>query len=252
MTTRRYIDKLTWGPVPRQPKQARIGLRYSAAKAGKASVREAAETLQETFDNLVSLAERGFLGAQGLVAIVEASAPDLLEVRLSARHLPHDLIVIALRLVISANDNSPEDFQLLLDALDGDMDAALQIYGGTDFDEDVTGIMLSVEGSGPAQSFDPFHLEGHAGPIRHARRLIVRGWAQHMPDEKTEDAILRLSAMRAFLPVGVTPDYEPGDEEYFASGDDLVIDRVSIEDAALHALLAMLAPGRMPTLAEEG
>jgi len=252
MTTPKYIDKLTLGPMPLQPKQARIALRYSAAKAAKGNTQEAAETLQETFDDLVALTRRGFLGAQGLAAVVEAPASDVLEVRLSADPLPPDLIVIALRLVISANDNSPEDFQRLLGALDGDMETALQAYGGTNFEEEVTGIELSVEGKGPAQTFDPFHLAGQAGPIRQARRLTVQGWAQHMPDEEAEDHILRLSAMRAFLPVGVEADYEPGDEEFFASGDDLLIDTVSIEDASLRAILAMLVPGEVPTLVEQG
>lgn len=252
MTIPKYIDKLTHGPMPHQPKQARIALRYSAGKAAKGTTKETAETLQETFDSLVALIGRGFLGARGLEVAVEAPASDLLEVRLGADPLPSDLIVIALRLVISANDNSPEDFQCLLGALDGDMETALQVYGGTNFEQEVTGIELTVEGKGPAQTFDPFHLAGQAGPIWQARRLTVEGWAQHMPDEETEDYILRLSGMRAFLPVGVEADYEPGDEEYFPSGDDLLIDSVSIEDASLRAILAMLAPGEAPTLAEQG
>ena len=252
MTTPKYIGKLTLGPMPLQPKQARIALRYSAGKAAKGTAQEAAATLQETFDDLVALAGRGFLGARGLEAVVEAPAPGMLEVRLNADPLPLDLIVIALRLVISANDNSPEDFQRLLDALDGDMETALQVYGGTNFEEEVTGIELSVEGDGPAQTFDPFRLAEQTGPIRQARRLTVQGWARHMPDGETEDRILRLSGMRAFLPVGVKADYEPGDEEYFPSGADLLIDSVSIEDASLRAILAMLAPGEAPTLAEQG
>ncbi len=252
MTTPKYIDKLTCGPAPFQPKQARIALRYSASKAAKGATQETAATLQESFDNLVALAGRGFLGARGLKAVVEVPAPDVLEVRLSADPLPLDLIVIALRLVISANDNSPEDFQRLLGALDGDMETALQVYGGTNFEEEVTGIELSVEGKGPTQTFDPFHLGGSTGPIRQARRLTVEGWAPHMPDEETEDHILRLSGMRAFLPVGVEAEHEPGDEEYFPSGDDLLIDTVSIEDASLRAILAMLAPGEAPTLVEQG
>lgn len=250
MTTAKYSDKLTWAPAPRQPKQARIVLRYSAGKAAKGNAQEDAQTLQQSFDDLMALAERGFLDARGLVAVVEAPASDLLEVRLGGGHLPLDLVVIALRLVIGANDNSPEDFQQLLAALDGDLDMASLVYGGTNFEEDVIGIALSIEGSGPVESFDPFHLGGEAGPLRQARRLVVRGWAQHMPDDETEDAILRLSGMRAFLPVGVEPDHEPGDEEYFASGADLIIDHLSIEEASLRALLAMLAPGKLPVLAE--
>ena len=57
--------------------------------------------------------------------------------------------------------------------------------------------------------------------------------------------------MRAFLPVGVEAEHEPGDEEYFPSGDDLLIDTVSIEDASLRAILAMLVPGEVPTLVEQ-
>lgn len=251
MTTSKYIDKLIWGPVPLHPKQVLIVLRYGAAKAAKGNTQETAETLQETFDNLVALARRGFLGAQGLEAVVEASAPDLMKVRLNADRLPFDLIVIALRLVVSANDSSPRDFRRLLDALDGDMEAALQVYGGTNFEEEVTGIELSMEGSGPAQAFDPFHLAGWAGPIRQAERLVIEGGARHMPDDETEDYILRLSGMRAFLPMGMEADHEPGNEEYFPGGDDLFIDRISIEDASLRAILTMLAPGETPTVVEQ-
>lgn len=252
MTIRKYIEKLTCGPIPIQSKRARIALRYSAEKAAKDGAQEAAETLQETFDDLAALTGRGFLGAKALEAIAVAPAPDLLEARLTAEHLPFDLIVIALRLVISTNDNSPEDFQRLLGALDGDMEAALEVYGGTNFEEEVAGITLTVEGTGSVQAFDPFHLGEQAGPVRQARRLTIPGFARYMPDEDTEDLILRLSALRAFLPVGVEADFEPGDEEYFASGDDLLIDRVSIEDASLRAILAMLAPGETPTITEQG
>ncbi|GLK65833.1 hypothetical protein [Paracoccus kondratievae] len=174
MTTPKYIDKLTWGLAPLQPEQARIALRYSAGKAAKGTVQETAETLQETFDNLVALAGRGFLGARGLEAVVEAPAPDLLEVRLNADPLPLDLIVIALRLAISANDNSPEDFQRLLGALDGDMETALQVYGGMNFEEEVTGIELSVE----EQTLPGFF---HC-PMRTGMRQVflqtpdIRGW----------------------------------------------------------------------------
>lgn len=251
MTTAKYIDKLTCGPAPLHPKQARIALRYSAGKAAKGTTQEAAETLQETFDDLVALAARGFLGAEALEAIVEAPVPDLLEIRLKAGRLPLDAVVIALRLMISANDNSLEDFQRLLGALDGDMETALQVYGGTNFEEEVTGIAVSVEGAGPEQAFDPFRLAGEPRRILQARRLTVQGWARHMPDEETEDHILRLSAMRAFLPVDVEPDYEPGDEEYFPREDDLLIDHVSIEDASLRTILAMLAPGETPTVVEQ-
>jgi len=251
MTTSKYIDKLTTDPIPRQPRRARISLRYSAQKAAKGHANETAEVLQESFDDLVRLTERGFLQAHVVTATVKTPTPDRLEVQLAAECLPADLIVIALRLIIGANDNSPEDFQRLLGALDGDMKAALDVYAGTNFEEEVAEIVLSVEGEGPAATFDPFWLGGQAGSVRQSRRLKVRGWAAHMPDEETEDVILRLAGVGAFLPLGMRPDYEPGDEEYHPAGDDLVIDRISIEDASLRALLAMLVPQRPAELVEE-
>lgn len=255
MTTSKYIDKLTIGPLPLQPRRACISLRYSAQKAATGNAQDVAEVLRDSFDDLVRLTERGFLQARPVTATVQAPAPDRLEVRLTAEHLPADLIVIALRLVIGANDNGPEDFQRLLDALDGDMKAALDVYAGTNFEEEVTGITLSVEGEGggegPATAFDPFWLDGDSRLIRQSRRLIVRGWAPHMPDEETEDLILRLAGAGAFLPPGMRPDYEPGDEEYHPLGADLVIDTVSIEDASLRAILAMFAPQRTAELVED-
>ena len=251
MTTSKYIDKLAIGPLPLHPRQSCISLRYSARKAARGNAQEAAEALQDSFDNLVRLTERGFLQTRAVTATVQAPAPDRLEVRLAADHLRADLIVIALRLVIGANDTGPEDFQRLLDALDGDMKAALDVYAGTNFEEEVTGITLSVEGEGPETAFDPFWLGGDSRLIRHSRRLIVRGWAPHMPDEETEDLILRLAGVGAFLPPGTRPHYEPGDEEYHPLGGDLVIDTVSIEDASLRAILAMFAPQRTAELVED-
>lgn len=251
MTTQKYIDKLSWASAPAKQDEARIALRYSAGRAAKVHAQEGVEDLQDTFDSLVVLADRGFLGMQGLVVTVSAPARDLLEVRLAADGLPQDLVVIALRLVVSANDNDPADFQMLLDALDGDMETALEAYGGTNFEEEVAEVSLSVAGVADAGAFDPFHLGAAAGPVRHAQRLLVQDAAPDMPDADTEDHLLRLSGMRAFLPVGVQPEYEPGEEEYFPQGDNLVLDRVSIEEASLHAILSMLAPGRAFTLRED-
>lgn len=251
MTLQKYIDKLSWASAPARQDEARIVLRYSAGRAAKVHAQEGVEDLQDTFDSLVALADRGFLGMQGLVAAVAAPAGDLLEVRLAAEPLPHDLVVIALRLVISANDNDPADFQMLLNALDGDMKTALEAYGGTNFEEEVAEVSLSVAGVTSSGAFDPFHLGAAPGPLRHARRLLVQDAAPHMPDADTEDHILRLSGMRAFLPVGVQPEYEPGEEAYFPQGDNLVLDRVSIEAASLHAILSMLAPGRAHTVRED-
>ena len=115
--------------------------------------------LQDSFGNLVRLTERGFLQARNVTATVQAPAPDRLEVQLAADHIHADLIVIALRLVIGANDKSPEDFQRLLDALDGDMKAALDIYVGTSFDEEVTEITLSVEGGSDGSQPTPIVVE---------------------------------------------------------------------------------------------
>ncbi|ODT78631.1 MAG: hypothetical protein ABS76_23205 [Pelagibacterium sp. SCN 64-44] len=251
MTTSKYTDKLILGPIPRQPRQARISLRYSAGKAAKGRMPETADLLQQSFDVLVRLTERDFLEARGVTAQVQASAPDRLDVRLAAERLPAELMVIALRLVIGANDNSPADFRRLLEALDGDMAAAQEVYAGTNFEEEVAGITLSAAGEGPATAFDPFWLDGEARLIRHSRRLIVRGWAAYMPDEANEDLILRLAGLGAFLPPGIRPDYEPGEEEYHPLGENLAIDRVSIEDASLRAILAMLAPEHEAALIEE-
>lgn len=251
MTTQQYLDKLSWAAAPAGQNEARIGLRYSAGKAAKLHAQETAETLQDTFDSLAVLAGKGFLGMRGLEVSVAAPAPDLLEVRLVADRLPQDLIVIALRLVVSANDNDPADFQMLLNALDGDREAALEAYAGTNFEADVAGISVAVQGIAPTGAADLFHLGAAAGPVRHARRLLVQGGASCMPDGDTEDHLLRLSGMRAFLPIGVTSEYEPGEEEYFPQGDNLVIDRVSIEEASLRAILSMLAPGKTHTLLED-
>ncbi len=65
MTTPKYIDKLTCGAMPLQPKRAQIALRYSAAKAAKGGAQAAAETLQETFHDLAALTGRGFQGERG-------------------------------------------------------------------------------------------------------------------------------------------------------------------------------------------
>lgn len=256
MTTAKYSEKITCGPMPANLKQAVIVLRYSAGKAAKGQIEDSVELLQETFDDLVALTARGFLGARGISAVVGSPATGLVEVTLKGAHLPGDLVVIALRLTVGANDNSPEDFERLLAALDGDRDAALTIYGGTNFADEVEGITLVLDGDGADKAFDPFHVagpdrKGACGALRQAGRLRLAGFAAHMPDEATEDLILDLAGMGAFLPLGAVADHAPGDEEYFADGDDLIIDGISIEETSLRALLAMLAPGVAPKVGQE-
>lgn len=246
MTVQKYIAKLTLGPVPQTARRARLSLRYSAEKAAKLDLAGDAETLADSFAPLRHLAVRGFLGARGLEVAVAAAGPDRIEVRLQADPLPRDVIVVALRLLIATNDNDPGDFQQLLDALDGDREAALAIYAGTDFETEVAGIEITAEGEGPAAPFDPFHLGGAPGLVWQAERLLVPGWSTRMPDAETEDAILMLSALRAFLPPGTPAEHEPGDEEYFPAGGDLAITSISIEAAALRAILACLGPAPVP------
>lgn len=159
---------------------------------------------------------------------------------LAGEHLPRDVIVVGLRLVINANDGRPEDLERLVSALDGDRDAARAVFGGTILGEDVRSIELTVDGRGDVQPFDPFHVGGSGGRLREERRLVLPGLAPCLPDEEDEDLLLRLSGARGLVPVGAATRYEPGEEEYHASGEDLVIERISIEEASLRAVLAML------------
>lgn len=246
MTTQKYIRKLAFEPLPQQPRRAVIRLRYSAAKAEKLAGSDNLQQLRDSFGYLATLVRRGFLGLRDLSVSVKAPAPNLLEVRLEAEHLHPGAITVALRMLVGANDNSPEDFQMLLYALDDDLDAALEAYDGTNFETDVEGIDLSVDGSGPQQPFDPFWLDGRPGPLWQAGRLTIPGWASHMPDPETENAILMLSSLGAFMPLGVEADFELGEEEYFPAGADLAITRISMEAASLQAILSCLGPWPVP------
>lgn len=238
-----YAHRLRVGPVPGRPRRASIVVGYASHAAARGAAHDCAEALQPALDDLVRLTHRGFLGVSGLTATARASAPDRLDVSLAARDLPRDLIVVGLRLVVNANDSPPEDFQRLVSALDGDRDAARAVFGGTILDEDVRSIELTVDGEGDVQPFDPFHVGGSGGLLREERRLVLPGLAACLPDEEDEDLLLRLSGARGLVPLGVPTRYEPGDEEYLASGADLVIERVSIEEASLCAVLAMLGRG---------
>ena len=266
VTEQRFRERLSVGPVPSRPTRARITLRYHPPARGPeegGADRAGIESLTDSFDTLRAIADRGFLGARGVTVTVGAPRPEHLVVELEAEDLPWGLVVIALRIVVSANDADPAAFQELLAALDGDLETATRIYAGVDFDE-VAEIDLRLEGAASpaavdgaqpdgahldgtqlsAVPLDPVWLDASAKDVVQVTRLVLPGLAASMPSGELEDLLLRLAALRAFWPIGLEADAEPGDEEYHVIGEDLVVDHLSIEDASLRAILTLLASAR--------
>lgn len=236
MGLRRYREKLLLAPMPAGPGQARILLRYGALAQDRDAAGNAA-VLQGNLDLLAPLLAHGFFGARAVQIRAASPAPGLVEIRLAGAPLPRPVIVIALRLAIALHDADPQDLALLAAAL-GDETAARGVWAGFDFATGIDSILLQAAPQGAA-AFDPFHTG--SGDILHEPRLVLGGDAALMPGPVAEDAILRLSGLRAFLPPGAVAEFEPGEEEWFVAGNDLLIDRVSIETESLQALLACLA-----------
>lgn len=206
VTEQRFRERLSVGPVPSRPTRARITLRYHPPARGPeegGADRAGIESLTDSFDTLRAIADRGFLGARGVTVTVGAPRPEHLVVELEAEDLPWGLVVIALRIVVSANDADPAAFQELLAALDGDLETATRIYAGVDFDE-VAEIDLRLEGAASpaavdgaqpdgahldgtqlsAVPLDPVWLDASAKDVVQVTRLVLPGLAASMPSGK--------------------------------------------------------------------
>lgn len=252
MSQDRYARKLSVGGIPAVPARARLLVRYTPEAAARGETAENAALLADNLALFAPLVARGFLGAADLRFRVDSPAPDVIEVQLHGAPLTRGMVVMAFRLTVALHDADPAQLAMLIHTL-GDEDVARSVWGGFDFDTGIAGLELTAaddQGHAEGPPFDPL---APAGEVIGAARLTVPGWAALMPDAGTEDAILRLSGLRAFLPPrsclsGAGPDYEPGEEEWLAAGPDLCIDNLSMETGSLHALLACLGPAPVPGL----
>ncbi|WP_226634930.1 hypothetical protein [Novosphingobium profundi] len=250
MPLSRYSNKISQSFDLETPNKAIIALTLSESRASKDSREAGVEDLQGTMNALVALTDRGFLGARSVSIDVTSPSANRTIVTITAENLPPDLVVIALRLTIDAHDTPPNAFNELLNALDGDREMALEAFAGIDFDSDVIHVDVRNNADAGSPMDALYYLGGQSGDMLEAARITLAGFADAMPDVETEHRILSLAQCRAFLPLGAEAGNEPGEEEYFASGQDLIIDTISIEVAALTAILAMQAPDKTPDLSQ--
>lgn len=242
LTVETYLGRMTLGNCPARITRATIDLNYSASV--EADAQQSRDRLAPLLDNLMLLAGRGFLGATDMVADVRVLPSGTgLRVVLAGENIPRGCVVIALRLLIRTHDSDPDELAGLI-ALIGEEDARA-VYGGFDFRTGVDSVMLAFEGEGDGPPLDPVNIAD--GAIIGPERLTFQGMAHAEPDPATEDAILRLSGLGAFLPLGHPLTDRLGEEEWFVSGDDLLIDGLLIEQECLAALMAMLGDtGKQP------
>lgn len=238
MTVTKFTRKLTVAPMPAVLSRAFITLRYAPEFAALSRAERMAERLIERMRHLAVLSERGFFGQNPIRFDTKPIDPQSsgIVVTLTGAPLPSALIVMALRMVIGLHDYDENGLMELAQVLDDDIEQARAVWAGVIFETSVAAVEIGFEGDGPILPFDPFWIAA-PNAITQSERIGIEAFAAAMPDADLEDAVLLASAFGAFWPLGIAPDYELGDEEWFTAGDSLLVTEISCETAALDLIL---------------
>lgn len=223
-------------------------------------VEEATMEIEDTLEDLGALMRAGFLCRSASTPVshrLQVSMPDpsRVHVDLKSTGAHPNLVPLLVRLIYHLHQTPPDAFHRLVAAFDGDTQAAIDAYAGVDYRKTIAQVRLrDVEGRG---GVSPLHL-GCSVPASDApgpeedhvewARLVIGGFDSSAElDAELEDAWLSLSMMNAFIPLGRTVEFEPGEEEFFfrsaASGRELVCDALSVEPFWLKEWLVCLVGG---------
>ena len=250
------------GTLPEVVTRGVATLSYSQDALDNGRPEERAEVWQEMCEDLVRLLEVGFL-ARPFAAQVPVSAsavltgPDKLVITVETSGAHVNLVHVLVRLIVATHHTPDDGFQRVLDAVDGDVDKANEVFGGLVYDRDVGA--LTVQVAGP-EGLEPMPVDIRAalwhnvhvpasGPLgdailMEAEETVISNLTFDDLDEETEDAFLTISSMNAFIPIGLDAVHEPGDEEMFLSGPGtLTVHTISIEQVFLFELVATLNGG---------
>lgn len=254
--------------MPEIVTRVHVALKYSASAVAEDLPVERLEIWEEMAEEVTRLLGHGFLSrpvAQDVPARVSASltGPDELTLIVETPGAHANLVVLLIRLLAATHHSPDGAFQELLTALDGDTDAALEVFGGMIFERDVA--LVTVQTTGPeGVAMQPFdarvgrsrgaHLP--ASGLLDEERVIeadvirFQGVATTDIDPDLEDAFLSLSGMQGFVPFDFSSENEPGEEEFFApASDTLAVNGVSMEQVFLFEMIACLNGGDLSRVA---
>ncbi|AXC49218.1 hypothetical protein DRW48_05555 [Paracoccus suum] len=237
--------------IPPMIVAARIDVAMVDQAADGKDITHNREEMPDSLSDVAQLLRQGFLGPAG-AATLKFSEPERGHFLISYDGGPRhpDLIVLLLRFVHTLNQTPPRSWEMVLNAFDGDEAAAREVYAGGDFVDAIAAVRVTAEGAGgKPRAFDPLRPAGPTNGLDQLRGDTVRAKKVAVPDVETEDAWLSFSVLGVFNPPEIAD--EDTDPEIFASGSDLVIDRITAEPSWVVAFLTLLAPGGFEAQIEE-
>lgn len=260
--------------APEQPgivTDVRATLAYSQhAKAG-GMPEERADVWGTIAEDIAACMSRGFLArpaapkAEVMCDAALSDARDLV-VRLHCPGGAHANVLVVLTRLFAATHQTPASaFDELLIAMDGDRDAAAEMANALDFDRDVASLTIETAGlpAAPLSSVDMrfarrrgAHVPAN-GPLGDARVIdadVLRfaGVTVTELDPDLEYALLSLSGTGAFLPLGHSADFTPGDEEWWMPEPGrLTAQDISMEQVFLFEAAACLNGGTLSKVTVE-
>lgn len=219
---------------------------------------ECADPLADDLEKLGRLLRAGFLarpfGARSPRLAFERAGPDQSRIVFEGDGAHINLLTVLLRIVHSHHQTPDGAFEELVAAI-GDEETARAVFGGIVFAEAIERIDVTATGAAGAASVElPFDAvideaagsDGEPGDaLIEAERLLVAGVPEGAIDPDIEDALLTMTGVPAFIPIGADPEFEPGEEEIFfgaeAEGAPLIIDNISIQRVFLFEMLNCLS-----------
>jgi len=176
-----------------------------------------------------------------------------------------NVLVVLLRLFAATHQTPASAFKELLIAMDGDRDAAAEMANAINFDRDVASLTFETVGpaDAPLAAMDMrfARKRGAHGPaisplgdarVIDAEHVLFEGVSAPHFDTDLESALLSLSGTDAFLPLGHSARFTPGDEEWWIPKPGLLTVRdISIEQVFLYEVAACLNGGTLSKVKTE-
>ncbi|WP_415919306.1 hypothetical protein [Tateyamaria sp. SN6-1] len=250
------------GTLPEVVTRVAITVQYSPAAAARDLPTDRFEIWHAMADEVADGLNKGFLTRPfakdaSAAGVVTMDGPDRMVIEVTTPGAHVNLVHVMVRLVVASHHTPADAYPRLLDALDGDEEAANEAFNGMIFDRDIGA--LTVQVAGP-EGLEPMPVDIRqalwhnvhvpaSGPIGdallvEADEIAFTNLQADALDEDLEDAFLSLAGMNAFIPIGHDAAHEPGEEELFFTGPGtLLAHTVSMEQIFLFELVATLNGG---------
>jgi hypothetical protein len=254
-------------PLHLQRIELEVGYRLQAVQDGFPPDRLAA--MAAAAEDLGALLRAGFLcrpfGPDDSARVaVKQLAPDRVMFGYAGRGAHVNLLVLMLRLILRLHQTPTGVYEDLLASAEDPAEVAeyftpmvfADLIGAIAARQlvAVPGAPLRATPDGARALSQDMPLPGSGplspDPVLQAEMLRVAA-AVPPPDEALEDHWLSLSQFAVFLPPGCDPEFEPGDEGFYAGerGKTLEIEEISVEQVFLFELLNLLSGGRIGQVA---